>query len=42
MTVFDNIAYGLRMHFKLSKSELSERVEDALSAAPSGKRSRTS
>ncbi len=30
MTVFDNIAYGLRMHFKLSKSELSERVEDAL------------
>jgi phosphate transport system ATP-binding protein len=30
MTVFDNIAYGLRMHFKLSRSELSERVEDAL------------
>jgi phosphate transport system ATP-binding protein len=30
MTVFDNIAYGLRMHFKLSRAELSERVEDAL------------
>jgi len=30
MTVFDNIAYGLRMHFKLSRSELSERVQDAL------------
>jgi len=33
MTVFDNIAYGLRMHFRLSKSELSERVEDALKRA---------
>jgi phosphate transport system ATP-binding protein len=33
MTVFDNIAYGLRMHFKLNKSELSERVEDALKRA---------
>jgi len=33
MTVFDNIAYGLRMHFKLGKSELSERVEDALKRA---------
>jgi phosphate transport system ATP-binding protein len=30
MTVFDNIAYGLKLHFKLSKSELSDRVEDAL------------
>ena len=30
MTVFDNIAYGLRMHFRLSRAELSERVEDAL------------
>jgi phosphate transport system ATP-binding protein len=33
MTVFDNIAYGLRMHFKLGKAELSERVEDALKRA---------
>ena len=30
MTVFDNVAYGLRMHFRLSRSELAERVEDAL------------
>ena len=30
MTVFDNIAYGLRQHYKLSRSELSMRVEDAL------------
>ncbi len=30
MTVFDNIAYGLRQHFKLSKPELTDRVEDAL------------
>jgi phosphate transport system ATP-binding protein len=30
MTVFDNVAYGLRMHFRLSRSELGERVEDAL------------
>jgi len=33
MTVFDNIAYGLRMHFKLNKSELAELVEDALKRA---------
>jgi phosphate transport system ATP-binding protein len=30
MTVFDNVAYGLRQHYKLSRSELSDRVEDAL------------
>jgi phosphate transport system ATP-binding protein len=30
MTVFDNVAYGLRQHYKLSRSELSGRVEDAL------------
>ncbi len=30
MTVFENVAYGLRQHYKLSKSELSDRVEDAL------------
>jgi len=33
MTVFDNIAYGLRLHFKLSKGELADRVEDALRRA---------
>jgi phosphate transport system ATP-binding protein len=30
MTVFENVAYGLRQHYRLSKSELSMRVEDAL------------
>ena len=30
MTVFDNVAYGLRQHYKMNRSELSDRVEDAL------------
>ena len=30
MTVFDNVAYGLRQHYRLGRSELSMRVEDAL------------
>jgi phosphate transport system ATP-binding protein len=30
MTVFENVAYGLRQHYKLSRSELSDRVEHAL------------
>ncbi len=30
MTVFDNVAYGLRQHYKMSRSELSDRVEDSL------------
>jgi len=30
MTVFDNVAYGLRLHFKMSKTETADRVEDAL------------
>jgi len=30
MTVFDNVAYGLRQHYKMSKSELTDRVEHAL------------
>jgi phosphate transport system ATP-binding protein len=33
MTVFDNIAYGLRQHYKMSRSELSDRVEHALKRA---------
>jgi phosphate transport system ATP-binding protein len=33
MSVFENVAYGLRMHYALSKSELAERVEDALKRA---------
>jgi phosphate transport system ATP-binding protein len=30
MSVFENVAYGLRMHYALSKSELADRVKDAL------------
>ncbi len=30
MTVFDNIAYGLRQHYKMNRSDLSDRVEHAL------------
>ena len=30
MTVFDNVAYGLRQHYRLNRSELSDRVEHAL------------
>jgi phosphate transport system ATP-binding protein len=33
MTIFDNVAYGLRLHTKMSKSELAGRVEAALSSA---------
>ena len=33
MTVFDNIAYGLKMHYKLSRSETRDRVEEALRQA---------
>ncbi len=33
MTVFDNVAWGLKMHYKLSRQELSDRVEQALAAA---------
>jgi len=33
MTVFENVAYGLRQHYKLSRAELADRVEDALKRA---------
>ena len=33
MSVFENVAYPLRLHFKLSKSEIADRVEDALRSA---------
>ncbi|MBI5570708.1 MAG: phosphate ABC transporter ATP-binding protein [Desulfomonile tiedjei] len=33
MTVFDNVAWGLRLHYKLSQRDLAERVEQALAAA---------
>ena len=33
MTVFDNVAFGLKLHFKMSRSELDGRVEKALKMA---------
>lgn len=33
MSVFDNVAYPLRLHFKLSRSEIAARVEEALRGA---------
>ncbi len=33
MTVFDNVAYGLKLHYRLSRSELRSRVEQALRSA---------
>jgi phosphate transport system ATP-binding protein len=33
MTVFDNVAYGLKLHYKLSRAELRDRVAEALVSA---------
>jgi phosphate transport system ATP-binding protein len=33
MSVFDNVAYGLNLHYKFSKGELTDRVEQALRGA---------
>ena len=33
MTVFDNVAYGLRQHYHIGRAELGDRVEDALKRA---------
>lgn len=33
MSVFDNVAYGLKLHFKLNKKEIAERVEKSLIGA---------
>ena len=33
MTVFDNVAYGLRLHYSLKKGEMADRVEEALHKA---------
>ncbi len=33
MSVFDNIAYPMRLHFKLTRSEIADRVEEALRGA---------
>ncbi|RLA90423.1 MAG: phosphate ABC transporter ATP-binding protein [Deltaproteobacteria bacterium] len=33
MSVFDNVAFGLKLHYRMTKSEMAERVEDALQRA---------
>jgi len=33
MSVFDNVAYGLRLHYIMKKGEMADRVEEALSRA---------
>ncbi len=33
MSVFENVAFGLKLHYRLSKGELADRVEEALSRA---------
>jgi phosphate transport system ATP-binding protein len=33
MSVFDNVAFGLKMHYRLSRGELADRVEEALDGA---------
>jgi len=33
MSVFENVAFGLRLHYRLNKGELADRVEEALSRA---------
>lgn len=33
MSIFDNVAYGLRLHYRMPKSELNDRVKSALARA---------
>jgi phosphate transport system ATP-binding protein len=33
MSIFDNVAYGLRLHYRASRSEIADRVESALQRA---------
>ena len=33
MSVFDNVAYGLKLHYSMKKGEMTDRVEEALSRA---------
>jgi phosphate transport system ATP-binding protein len=33
MSVFENVAFGLKLHYRLSKGEMADRVEEALSRA---------
>ena len=36
LNVFENVAYGLRRHFKLSESEISQRVKESLNLVGMG------
>jgi phosphate transport system ATP-binding protein len=42
MSIYDNIAFGVALHEKLSQGQMDERVEWALRRRRSGTRSRTS
>jgi len=42
MTIYENIAFGIRLYERLSKSELDERVERALRGSALWDESRTS
>lgn len=33
MSIFENVAYGLKLHYRISKGEISDRVETALKSA---------
>src|SRR5664280_903929 len=33
MSVFDNVAYGLKLHYSMKKGEMADRVEETLSRA---------
>jgi len=33
MSVFDNVAFGLKLHYRMNKSEMADRVEEALKRA---------
>jgi len=33
MSIYDNVAYGLRLHYKISRSEMDDRVKEALKDA---------
>ena len=42
MTIYENVAFGVRLYEQLSKADLDDRVEEALGARRFGTRSRTS
>ena len=42
MTIYDNVAFGIKLYERMPRSELDGRIEDALNAPRCGARSRTS